>query len=185
MDKYAYCQGYNIDFLRHLTRKGPYRPFINQLLDITNCKKYLELGVSDVNHLYEVSKYVDLCVGVDIINYQVDNRITFYNVTTDNFFNQNKENFDIIFIDADHKFEQVKIDFENSLKILNEFGIIILHDTDPYHKGLLSDMFCSDSYKIVDYIYDNHKELNVTTLPIHETGMSLVMRKNDRRINYI
>jgi predicted O-methyltransferase YrrM len=106
-------------------------------------------------------------------------------MTTNNFFNINKDTFDIIFIDADHNFNQVKIDFENSLKILNEFGIIILHDTDPIDRRLLNNTYCSDSYKIVDYIYKNHPELDIITLPIHETGMSLVMRKNDRRINYI
>jgi hypothetical protein len=181
MDKYAYCQGYNISFLRHLTYKTTYRPLIENMIYLTNCKSYLELGVRTPENLNSIRNLVDVCIGVDIENY--GNIDGFYNMTTDDFFKQNQRKFDIIFIDADHRFEQVKIDFENSLSALNEFGVIIFHDTDPIHPDLLSDEFCSDSYKIVDYIYTNHPELNIITLPIHETGMSLVMRKNDRRIN--
>lgn len=182
IDRYAYCQGYNIDFLKNYTFKKSYRDFISNLIEITNCKNYLELGISNKNHLYDIKNIVDICVGVDVKDYKFDNDVEFYNRTTDDFFNFNTTIFDIIFIDADHNFEQVKIDFENSLKVLNEFGIIILHDTDPFDKRLLEDYFCSNSYKIVDYIYENHTELNIITLPVHETGLSLVMRKNDRRI---
>jgi len=92
------------------------------------------------------------------------------------------EYFDFVYIDANHKYEYVKNDFDNSLKILNKFGIIILHDTDPMNKILLDEKYCNDAYKIVDYISKN-KELNIITLPIQETGLSLVMRKKDRRIN--
>ena len=72
-----------------------------------------------------------------------------------------------------------------SLKILNKYGIIILHDTDPFDVLLLASNFCKDSYKMVDYLYVHHPELNILTLPIHEMGLSLVMRKEDRRLfNY-
>lgn len=50
---------------------------------------------------------------------------------SDEFFKMNKENFDIIFIDGLHHSEQVNRDIENSLKILNSGGIIIMHDCLP------------------------------------------------------
>jgi hypothetical protein len=158
---------------------------ILDLINLTNCKSYLELGVITTDSLKEIKTYVDICVGVDIEKKENTDNVIFYNTTTDEFFRNNIQKFDIIFIDADHKFEQVKIDFENSLKILNEFGIIILHDTDPIDQRLISDDYCSDSYKIIDYIYMEHLELNVITFPIHETGLSFVMRKSDRRIKKI
>ena len=51
--------------------------------------------------------------------------------TSDDFFNANDEKFDCIFIDGLHKYHQVKKDIDNSLKSLNENGIIILHDCLP------------------------------------------------------
>lgn len=39
--------------------------------------------------------------------------------------------FDIIHIDADHSFEGALEDFENYINILNDNGIILMHDTSP------------------------------------------------------
>jgi len=186
MDKYGYSKGYDPDFLKEVVSKDTYRSLIYNLLYLTNCKRYLELGVEQSYRLNEVKNIVDKCVGVDISNLDgFDDGVDFYNMSTDDFFNQNQEKFDVVFIDAEHDYEQVKKDFENSLKILNEFGVIILHDTDPIDLRLLTGMFCSDSFRIVNYVYKNHPELNIITLPIHETGLSLVMKKIDRRIHKI
>lgn len=184
MDKFAYCRTYEFDFLNHLPLKEFYREYILNLIKLTNCKSYLELGVSDINHLKEITPFVSKCSGVDVTDWKHEDPgdVNFFNMSTDQFFEINQNFFDIIFIDADHSFEQVRIDFENSLKVLNEFGIIILHDTDPLEPILLGDKYCSDSYKMVDYIYLNHPDLNLITFPIHETGMSFVMRRKDRRI---
>ena len=51
--------------------------------------------------------------------------------TSDNFFKNNKEKFDIIFIDGLHHYEQVIKDIYNSLKILNDNGHILIHDCLP------------------------------------------------------
>ncbi len=183
-DEYAYSTGYSPYFLKDtVVPKDTYRPLIMNLLNLTNCKSYLELGVEVPNKLNDIKSVVNKCVGVDISKlHGFNDDVVFYNMSTDDFFNKNDENFDVIFIDADHKYKQVKLDFENSLTILNEFGVIILHDTDPIDARLLSNDFCSDSFRIVDYIYENHPELNIVTLPIHETGLSLVTRKDDRRV---
>ena len=85
---------------------------------------------------------------------------------------------DIIFIDADHNYTSVVKDFENSLKILNKLGIIFLHDTDPMIKKYVDPGYCGDSYKIIDYITNNHPELNIITLPVTIAGLSIVMREN-------
>ena len=45
---------------------------------------------------------------------------------SDNFFDQNKNKFDLIFIDGDHKYDQVKRDALNAWKILNNRGVLIL-----------------------------------------------------------
>ena len=52
-------------------------------------------------------------------------------MTSDNFFINNKKNFDIVFIDGLHHYEQVKKDITNSLNFLNQDGIILVHDCLP------------------------------------------------------
>ena len=51
--------------------------------------------------------------------------------TSDNFFKNNKKEFDVIFIDGLHVYEQCRKDIINSLKFLNRNGFIILHDMIP------------------------------------------------------
>ena len=52
-------------------------------------------------------------------------------MTSDEFFLKNSEKFDCIFIDGLHHYKQVKKDIENSISILNDKGIIFLHDCLP------------------------------------------------------
>lgn len=98
--------------------------FINQI----NAKKYLEIGIGcGVNHS---SIYCDYKVSVEPIPTSRLVSIT-HPMTSDQFFSQNKENFDIIFIDGLHWSEQVYKDIINSLNILNNGGFIICHDINP------------------------------------------------------
>jgi hypothetical protein len=93
----------------------------------------LEIGVRNpddcLNHIN-----CDLKHGVDPGiegNYPVT-----FNMTSDEFFNINKSDYDIIFIDGLHIDEQVERDIINSLSILNKNGSIVLHDCNPpqiYH----------------------------------------------------
>ena len=96
---------------------------VQDLIDKKNFKKYLEIGCFDdelFNHIKCEKK-----VGVDPVSGG--------NVreTSDEFFKKNNENFDCIFIDGLHEYSQVKKDIENSLKFLNQDGIILLHDCLP------------------------------------------------------
>ena len=183
-DEYGFSTVYNINNYKKLEH---YSDLIRWIVKLTNCKKYLEIGVRDGENIYNIRDSVDFCEGVDIVDQIPDkNKIIFNLLTSDEFFEKNTNNYDVIFIDADHSFKQVKIDFEKSLKILNKYGIIVLHDTDPIEQWLLQPHLCNDAYKMIDYIYAYHPELNVITFPIHETGLSFVMRREDRRIfNFI
>ena len=52
-------------------------------------------------------------------------------MTSDEFFEQNDENFDLIFLDGLHTYEQTIKDIDNSLKFLNNHGVVIIHDCLP------------------------------------------------------
>jgi len=103
-------------------------------------------------------------------------------MSTDKFFSQFKGKADIIFIDADHGFEAVKKDFVNSISILSKNGIIFIHDTDPVSREYLQPELCNDSYKVIDWIAMTHSDLDILTLPISVTGLTMVKRFCDRRI---
>lgn len=96
---------------------------INKIIKKKSYTKYLEIGCYlDENFNKIQIKYK---VGVDPVS---GGNIR---ETSDNFFNKNKENFDIIFIDGLHYYEQVKKDINNSLSFLNNNGIILIHDCLP------------------------------------------------------
>ena len=151
--------------------------------------RYLELGVDNGSNInYIATNTSAKCFGVDILKPPISKGFEFFNCSTDDFFYSNLVNnyFDVIFIDANHSIDSVIRDFENSLIYLGQNGVIILHDVDPEYREYIDDNgknYSANAYKVIDYIYNNHPELNVIVLPIDETGLALVNRKDDRRIN--
>jgi predicted O-methyltransferase YrrM len=100
----------------------------------THVKQTAEKILSKVNKLKELFKEKD---------------IKFYNSTTDEYFKGTKDTFDCIFIDADHSYEGVKKDFENSLNHLNDNGILVFHDIANADTGVK---------KLWEEIKDNFKD---------------------------
>ncbi len=162
--------------------EGIHHNVICSIAKLSGCTSYLELGIEKGDTFSLMNTIVPHCIGVDIKDMRPEKFGKLYVMKTDDFFVNNKETFDIIFIDAEHKYESALKDFENSLKILNKYGIILMHDTDPIDLAHCSPGYCGDSYKIIDYIFNNHKELNIITLPITMAGLSIIMRKSDRRL---
>ena len=157
---------------------------IVQLVKSVNCRTYLELGIYDGSTLARVGQTVPRVIGVDIKDLRINKNIGEFHLSTTQDFLQNfNDMVDVIFIDADHSFESVKEDFESALKLLNEFGIIILHDTDPISEKYLDKGYCGDSYKMLDWLEVNHPEMSVITLPISEAGLTIIKRSSDRRVN--
>ena len=100
---------------------------INHLINKNHYSKYLEIGVRKGNNFNKIK--CENKLGVDpepLIN--GDNILKMY---SDEFFRSNKEYFDIIFIDGSHLEKQVDKDIVNSLSVLNENGIIVMHDCNP------------------------------------------------------
>jgi len=52
-------------------------------------------------------------------------------MTSDEFFKKNSQNFDIIFLDGLHTYEQTIKDIDNGLRFLNTSGVILVHDCLP------------------------------------------------------
>ena len=109
----------NYDWHKHQNRFE----IINKIINIKKYKKYLEIGCqSDINFS---RIQIDQRIGVDPYDGGT------HRMSSDDFFKENKDSFDIIFIDGLHEYEQVLRDIKNSVKFLNKEGIIIVHDCLP------------------------------------------------------
>lgn len=92
-----------------------------------NYKSYLEIGF--LNGLTFNLVNCDYKIGVDPQPRVNDSRVV--SKTSNDFFEENKNMFDVVFIDGDHEKHQVYKDFKNSYNCLNENGLIIFHDINP------------------------------------------------------
>lgn len=97
---------------------------INQLLVSRQGSRYLEIGVEDERQNF-AQVVAPVKVGVDV------KPVTTFRGTSDQFFAQNEQAFDLIFIDGLHVESQVHKDIENSYRCLAPGGVIVLHDCLP------------------------------------------------------
>jgi predicted O-methyltransferase YrrM len=153
-------------------------------------RKYLELGVYCGDTFMKVLRSVDYAVGVDV---SLDafkagkegffqsttwrDRARLYEGSTDDFFKQNDDTFDLIFIDASHEYEQVKIDLTNSIPILNEGGYIAMHDIDPLEEWMVDAAHCGDCNKILQYIDEHLKDYQFITIHHDLAGVGILQKK--------
>lgn len=98
---------------------------VRKVLDKKKDCKYLEIGCDDNFVFNSIILPNENKIGVD--PRQGGN----HRMTSDEFFSQNKKNFDVIFIDGLHHYEQCQKDVINSLKFLNLNGYIFIHDLLP------------------------------------------------------
>ena len=96
---------------------------IKNILKCKNYKSYLEIGTfrDDLFNQVECEKKI----GVDPVSGGNVRK------TSDKFFFDNEDKFDLIFIDGLHHYMQTKKDIINSLSVLNDGGIILMHDCMP------------------------------------------------------
>ena len=100
---------------------------IEYLIKKNNYTNYLEIGC-DQNQLFS-KVIIDNKIGVDPVSGGNIRK------TSDDFFKENNDKFDIVFIDGLHTYEQVKKDILNSVNCLNVNGIILVHDCMPDSLG--------------------------------------------------
>ena len=104
--------------------------------------------------------------------------------TSDEFFSQNKEFFDCIFIDGLHEYDQVKKDIVNSLKYLNDGGVIFIHDCLPrsYFEQAVprcQHVWTGDVWKsIVELRTDDYLDICVGKL---DMGLGIILKRNNSK----
>jgi len=96
---------------------------LKKIIKKQNYKSYLEIGCDNNENFSEI--IIENKVGVDPLKGGT------LRMTSDEFFINNKKKFDIIFLDGLHTYEQTIKDIDNSLKFINEKGVIVIHDCLP------------------------------------------------------
>lgn len=176
--KYKSCDNYEI--INNNIKKINYNTNFYNRHDIINNisnpdEKYLEIGVENgftFNNVHFINK-----TGVDPSPYFLSENLVVK--TSDDYFSDLNDNFDIIFIDGMHQTEFALRDFNNSLQHLNSGGRILLDDILPIHfdeqlkipirnyyeKGVLKTQvpWTGDIWKLAYHIllnYKNHISFN-------------------------
>lgn len=127
------------------TGLGDNRMTSAEYLDWIGDLSYLELGVGNGKN-FERVKCKDK-MSVDI------NGNGMFNGTTDQFFDLVYRDWDVIFIDADHNYNQVLKDFRNALNVVDKW--IIIHDLVPRNQEYCSPNWNGDGYLLLDYIIEH------------------------------
>ena len=99
---------------------------INYLIAVNDYKSFLEIGTQAKINFTSVSVDRKVCVDPDT-NAGAD-----YQITSDEYFENNFEKFDIVFVDGLHHADFAYRDIVNSLRRLNPGGCIVVHDVIPY-----------------------------------------------------
>lgn len=147
---------------------------INFAIKTHNYKTYLELGCQFNTNFNNVN--CEAKVGVD------SEQGGTHRMTTDEFFLQNTQKFDIVFIDAFHHHTQVMKDFQNSLAVLNPGGMIIFHDCNPHTERYELQDACGTAWRAMVHIR-SYPELDAI-VGEYDYGVGLVrVAKNTDQIS--
>jgi hypothetical protein len=127
---------------------------INELIKKNGYESYCEIGTQQSVSGSQVN--CDFKVGVDPapIKRESNDYELFYNLTSDDFFKQNTLFFDLVFIDGDHSYQQVKKDFINAVEFLRPGGVIVLHDCLPHCEEYTSLLWNGTVYQLVNDIVE-------------------------------
>jgi hypothetical protein len=186
---------------------------LNAIIEKKSVKNYLEIGVNRGKCLFNI-KGAEKRMAVDpFFNFNLWKKVKatakntdnlkneYFEVPSDVFFSENvkflEENkLDLTFIDGLHTYEQSLKDTLNTLKYLNENGVIILHDCNPLdelaafpansiddaRKELANhpnwkNIWNGDVWKTIVNIRKNHPELTAFVLNT-DHGLGFVYKKD-------
>ena len=159
---------------------------INRLADLVAASSYLEIGVESGISFREVR--VEYRTGVDPLflfdtGLEVNERTRFVRCTSDEFFDIEplRSQFDIIFIDGLHTFEQVLRDLMNAMSRAHDHSAFLIDDVWPndiysaipdrtmamemrWATGNKDESWHGDVFKIVHFIHDFLPCLNYRTV---------------------
>ena len=163
----------NYDWSKHPSRTK----IIQNIINKKNFKNYLEIGCDKNENFSQIN--IENKVGVD------PNRGGTIRATSDKFFQKNKDKFDIIFLDGLHTYEQTIKDINNSINVIHEKGIILIHDCLP--KKIWNQIvprlyghWNGDVWKAIVHLRTNEKVDTYTCIADH--GLGIIFKRKNRNL---
>ena len=156
----------------------PSRSFIiNNLIEKKKYTSFLEIGCDKNANFSEIS--ILKKIGVD------PNSGGTHKMTSDEFFKNNLDKFDLIFIDGLHVSSQVDRDIENSLKFLKFGGVILLHDCLPkkiWHQ-VVPCVYPKWNGDVWKSIVKSRTKNNINTYTIvADNGIGVILKEKNKKI---
>ena len=155
---------------------------IQALIDKHNLKSYCEIGVQSTSQNFDKIKCkskdgVDPCLSTSL-----NGSIRIIGATSDEYFERWAKPTDIFFLDGLHHKEQIKRDFENSLRCLSDNGFIVIHDVLPENEaGTIvpreTKQWWGDVYKWAMTVSQEYPDVDFKTFNI-DNGCMLVWKGN-------
>lgn len=140
---------------------------------------FLEIGCASNANFNFVRQIFDVAVGVDPAMGGT------LRMTSDDFFRNNTQQFDLIFLDGLHQADQLYRDVENSLNVLNDGGTIVLHDCSPSHQSYASTVFPMGVYFWNGDVYKAavalrfHENIEVVVVDI-DHGVGVIRKRRNQ-----
>lgn len=158
---------------------------INHIISKRKYKNYLEVGVQYGHNFRDINLPRESKTAVDIKTQILDfEHFLDFEMTSDEFFKQNTNKFDIIFIDGYHSFEQSYQDVNNAMSCLNEGGTIVCHDCYPTTEELASLNFMGTVYKTILKLQMTRNDLDIFVVNT-DCGCGVIQRCVPRNKTFI
>ena len=126
--------------------------------------------------------------GSDIIKYESEHKHKieyFFNIKTDEFFDKKiLSKIDCVFIDADHSYTQSRKDFFNCYNLIDDDGIIFLHDTYPPNALMTHPSRNGDTYKLYEELsgVEWNDKIDIVNLPIYD-GLTIIRKRVTKKVS--
>ncbi|MCX6020044.1 MAG: class I SAM-dependent methyltransferase [Chloroflexi bacterium] len=153
---------------------------INALITRIGARNYLEIGVNNGRSFSAIQCEHKIGVDPKPVNANI------VGLTSDAFFAQNRETFDVIFIDGLHEAEQVHRDITNALAGLNDNdgGFIICHDMNPWsektqHVPYAGGSWTGDCWKAFVRLRTERGDLEMCVVNI-DCGCAVIRRGSQK-----
>lgn len=155
---------------------------IQSLINKVGAKKYLEIGMGPGKNFAGITCDHKVCVD------PTPTVPVTFSLTSDTFFVQNKDTYDVIFIDGLHWSEQVYKDIVNSLNVLNDGGYIICHDMNPhsefiqrYPQAIPESEWTGDCWKAWVKLRSERDDLNMLVVDT-DYGCGIISKGKQKKI---
>lgn len=166
--------------------------FIQRIIKKNNAQSYLEIGLGDGEVFQSIKCKNKYGVDPQFGNYEYHKGSECliqptHQTTSDEFFEQNKKTFDVIFIDGMHDAEYVQRDINNSISCLNDGGYIICHDMNPLTKKSqivprIQEAWHGDCWKAWINIRQTNPNISMCVIP-EDCGLGIIQKGTQKLLD--